>query len=246
MDDEERRALLAEGLDPDNPAHLAAVDLVAWELSLFNPRRGIPRRPSGGRKPATAGRVDRRGCTRVGGSVSRGCHNSRRIAADGRGGLRTKVAGERGFRRRGRIAADGFYRIQYPRGSGERGAVGHRRTPAPQASGTRQPLNQLRDRRSAAATARSDQVETLLEQFIELVDRASLQQHVPVGAGRLHLFRLGQVTFDQPLVSSPLKVFLAPSALNNVAAGDVVPGHAGGPTVHDTGIRTAPRLKSAP
>src|ERR1700744_3053922 len=52
-------------------------------------------------------------------------------------------------------------------------------------------------RTSAAAAARSDQLETLLEQFVELVDRASLQQHVPVGTGRLHLLRLGQVTFDQ-------------------------------------------------
>src|SRR5271156_1016936 len=34
MDDEERQALRAEGLDPDDPAVIAAIDLVRWELSL--------------------------------------------------------------------------------------------------------------------------------------------------------------------------------------------------------------------
>jgi dolichol-phosphate mannosyltransferase len=52
-------------------------------------------------------------------------------------------------------------------------------------------------RKRSTATARLDQIEPLLEQFIELVDRAALQQHVPVRTGRLHLFRLGQVTLDQ-------------------------------------------------
>jgi hypothetical protein len=33
VDDAEREALRAEGLDPDNAAHVAAVDLVRWELS---------------------------------------------------------------------------------------------------------------------------------------------------------------------------------------------------------------------
>jgi hypothetical protein len=37
VDDEERAALLSEGLDPDDPLVLAAVDLVAWELSLLAP-----------------------------------------------------------------------------------------------------------------------------------------------------------------------------------------------------------------
>jgi hypothetical protein len=31
---EERQALQAEGLDPDNPAVITAIDLVRWELSL--------------------------------------------------------------------------------------------------------------------------------------------------------------------------------------------------------------------
>jgi len=34
MDVEERQALRAEGLDPDDPAVIAATDLVRWELSL--------------------------------------------------------------------------------------------------------------------------------------------------------------------------------------------------------------------
>jgi hypothetical protein len=34
VDDEERDALWAEGLDPDDPAVIAAIDLVRWELSL--------------------------------------------------------------------------------------------------------------------------------------------------------------------------------------------------------------------
>jgi hypothetical protein len=34
LDDEERQALEAEGLDPDDPAVIAAIDLVRWELSL--------------------------------------------------------------------------------------------------------------------------------------------------------------------------------------------------------------------
>lgn len=34
MDDDERRALRTEGLDPDDPAVAAAIDMVRWELSL--------------------------------------------------------------------------------------------------------------------------------------------------------------------------------------------------------------------
>jgi hypothetical protein len=34
VDDDERQALRDEGLDPDDPAVIAAVDLVRWELSL--------------------------------------------------------------------------------------------------------------------------------------------------------------------------------------------------------------------
>jgi hypothetical protein len=34
VDDEERQALHGEGLDPDDPAVIAAIDLVRWELSL--------------------------------------------------------------------------------------------------------------------------------------------------------------------------------------------------------------------
>jgi hypothetical protein len=34
MDDEDAQALRAEGFDPDDPAVIAAIDLVYWELSL--------------------------------------------------------------------------------------------------------------------------------------------------------------------------------------------------------------------
>jgi hypothetical protein len=34
MDDEDAQALGDEGLSPDNPAVIAAIDLVRWELSL--------------------------------------------------------------------------------------------------------------------------------------------------------------------------------------------------------------------
>jgi hypothetical protein len=33
MDDEEAQALPADGFDPDDPAVIAAIDLVCWELS---------------------------------------------------------------------------------------------------------------------------------------------------------------------------------------------------------------------
>lgn len=33
--DDERQALTAEGLDPDNPAVVAAIDMVRWELSRY-------------------------------------------------------------------------------------------------------------------------------------------------------------------------------------------------------------------
>ena len=36
MDDDEREAIRAEGLDPDDPAVRAAIDLVRWELELAN------------------------------------------------------------------------------------------------------------------------------------------------------------------------------------------------------------------
>jgi hypothetical protein len=35
MDDEEREATRAEGLDPDDPAVLTAIDFVRWELELL-------------------------------------------------------------------------------------------------------------------------------------------------------------------------------------------------------------------
>jgi hypothetical protein len=35
VDDDERRALQVEGLDPDDPAVIAAIDLARWELSLW-------------------------------------------------------------------------------------------------------------------------------------------------------------------------------------------------------------------
>jgi hypothetical protein len=34
LDDDERQALRAKGFDPDDPAVIAAIDLVRWELSL--------------------------------------------------------------------------------------------------------------------------------------------------------------------------------------------------------------------
>lgn len=35
VDDDEREAVRAEGLDPDDPTVIAALDLVRWELSLY-------------------------------------------------------------------------------------------------------------------------------------------------------------------------------------------------------------------
>jgi hypothetical protein len=35
MDHDERQAIRTEGLDPDDPAVNAALDLVRWELELF-------------------------------------------------------------------------------------------------------------------------------------------------------------------------------------------------------------------
>jgi hypothetical protein len=35
MDDEEREALRAEGFDPDDPAVVAALNLVRWEMELL-------------------------------------------------------------------------------------------------------------------------------------------------------------------------------------------------------------------
>jgi hypothetical protein len=39
MDDDEREAIPSEGLNPDDPAVVAALDLVRWELSCFAPYR---------------------------------------------------------------------------------------------------------------------------------------------------------------------------------------------------------------
>jgi hypothetical protein len=36
LHDDEGQALRAEGLDPDDPAVIAAIDLVRWELSLIS------------------------------------------------------------------------------------------------------------------------------------------------------------------------------------------------------------------
>lgn len=35
MDDKEQDAIRAEGLDPDDPAVRAAIDLVRWELEIL-------------------------------------------------------------------------------------------------------------------------------------------------------------------------------------------------------------------
>ena len=46
--DEERQALRAEGLDPDDPAVVVAIDLVRWELSLAGVlNKGQVRDPDG-------------------------------------------------------------------------------------------------------------------------------------------------------------------------------------------------------
>jgi hypothetical protein len=37
MDDIEREAIRDEGLDPDDPAVIAAIDVVRWELSMRQP-----------------------------------------------------------------------------------------------------------------------------------------------------------------------------------------------------------------
>ena len=44
VDDDQRQAVRAEGLDPDDPAVVAALDIVRWELSLLR----LPRVASGG------------------------------------------------------------------------------------------------------------------------------------------------------------------------------------------------------
>jgi hypothetical protein len=36
MEDDEREAIRAEGLDPDDPGVRAALDLVRWELELLS------------------------------------------------------------------------------------------------------------------------------------------------------------------------------------------------------------------
>lgn len=41
MDDIERDALRAEGLDPDDPAVVAAIDFVRWELQLLADDLGL-------------------------------------------------------------------------------------------------------------------------------------------------------------------------------------------------------------
>ena len=38
MDFEERQALIAEGVDPDDPAVRTALDMVRWELQLMGHR----------------------------------------------------------------------------------------------------------------------------------------------------------------------------------------------------------------
>jgi len=43
LEEIEREALRAEGLDPDNPEVLAAIDLVRWELQLFADDFGLTR-----------------------------------------------------------------------------------------------------------------------------------------------------------------------------------------------------------
>lgn len=35
VDSEERRVLVADGLDPDDPSVIAAIDMVRWELSML-------------------------------------------------------------------------------------------------------------------------------------------------------------------------------------------------------------------
>jgi hypothetical protein len=37
MDEVEREALRAEGLDPDDPAVITAINMVRWELAVWSP-----------------------------------------------------------------------------------------------------------------------------------------------------------------------------------------------------------------
>jgi hypothetical protein len=56
VDDEERQALRPEGREPDDPAVVAAIDPVRWELSLSYLSRCT--RPTGARAPCPGHRVD--------------------------------------------------------------------------------------------------------------------------------------------------------------------------------------------
>jgi hypothetical protein len=62
VDDDERQALRDQGLNPDNPAVIAAIDLVRWELSLGTTlARHLSHRtrPTGVRAPRPGHRVGR-------------------------------------------------------------------------------------------------------------------------------------------------------------------------------------------
>jgi hypothetical protein len=49
VDDDEREALRAEGLDPDDPAVAAAIDMARWELSRYLGVRRVGSSTDGGR-----------------------------------------------------------------------------------------------------------------------------------------------------------------------------------------------------
>ena len=51
VDYEERQALRAEGLDPDDPAVIAAIDMVRWELDLLGHTRRASYRGIDNRMP---------------------------------------------------------------------------------------------------------------------------------------------------------------------------------------------------
>lgn len=61
MDPEEREALIDEGMDPDDPAVIEALELVRWELSMLCDTWAAGHREPGRRDPPTgrAHHVDR-------------------------------------------------------------------------------------------------------------------------------------------------------------------------------------------
>jgi len=57
-------------------------------------------------------------------------------------------------------------------------------------------------RRSGSASLDLQQIQALLQQLFQLVHRTALEEHVPVGTGRLDLLRLGRGALDQRTLES--------------------------------------------